>query len=48
MIHMHKTIGKLRILYSNYNTQGTNQNLQRAVPNGKMQNVTDDCSNKLA
>ena len=23
--HMHKTIGKLRILYSNYNTQGTNQ-----------------------
>ena len=25
MIHMHKTIGKLMILYSNYNTQGTNQ-----------------------
>ena len=25
MIHMHKTIGKLGILYSNYNTQGTNQ-----------------------
>ena len=23
--HMHKTIGKLRILYSNYNTQETNQ-----------------------
>ena len=25
MIRMHKTIGKLRILYSNYNTQETNQ-----------------------
>ena len=25
MIRMHKTIGKRRILYSNYNTQETNQ-----------------------
>ena len=25
MIGMHKTIGKRRILYSNYNTQETNQ-----------------------